>query len=364
MNRKVSLCLTTENDRQLQRKKSIIIGLSLSHGLEITKVTQGPTNADEIKPSDDNPDELTNKNILSNYVGIIEDEQLEKLKETLEEKNLLIPVSDIEYYRDENNKSRDENFIIGKGNYGTVFVGIYKKTTVAIKKFNIPDNFVNDVFYNEIANLLLTRDESVKNVLPIIGVCFEERLIVMPFIYNNLNSYMTSINFNLPTKFAAQISLEIAKAIDSIHSLKPKLIHADLSLSNILYQFSPDHQKFSIYLCDFGLASQDNTIPFNFRQFLSSKMFYFAPEMRTNHPYDHKVDIFALGTVMYELFTGKLLEQGHSQVPPLPKTKLNDIKKKEIRNLIFSCWELRPEKRPSAHHICKQLTQFIKHQHH
>ena len=182
-------------------------------------------------------------------------------------------------------------------------------------------------------------------------------------IYNNLNSYLTSINFNLPTRFAAQISLEIGKAIHSLHSLRPKLIHADLSLANILYQFSPDHQKFSIYLCDFGLSSQENSIPFNFRQFLSSKNFYFAPEMRSNLPYDHKVDIFALGTVMYELFTGKLLEAS-SSLPPLKKTSLNEIKKKEIRNLIASCWERRAEKRPSANHVCKILKNFIRHENH
>ena len=97
MNRKVSLCLTTENDRQLHRKKSIIIGLSVAHGLEITKVTQRlPTNADEIK-SEENIEDF-NKNSLSNYVGIIEDEQMENLKATLAEQNLLIPVSDVDYY--------------------------------------------------------------------------------------------------------------------------------------------------------------------------------------------------------------------------------------------------------------------------
>eukprot|EP00889_Picochlorum_renovo_P005767 jgi/Picre1/32797/NNA_008128.t1 len=64
-----------------------------------------------------------------------------------------------------------------------------------------------------------------------------------------------------------------------------------------------------IKICDFGSAmfSGDNEIT----PYLVSR-FYRSPEVILGLPYDHPMDMWSIGCVMYELFTGQILFKGRS----------------------------------------------------
>jgi len=86
---------------------------------------------------------------------------------------------------------------------------------------------------------------------------------------------------------------------------KSNVLHADIKPDNILVTES----KVVLKLCDFGSAcySHENEIT----PYLASR-FYRAPEIILGIPYDHGLDMWAVGCTIYELYTGKILFPGKS----------------------------------------------------
>lgn len=83
------------------------------------------------------------------------------------------------------------------------------------------------------------------------------------------------------------------------------VLHADIKPDNILV----NDKRTVIKICDFGSAmfSGDNEIT----PYLVSR-FYRSPEVILGLPYDHPMDMWSIGCVMYELFTGQILFKGRS----------------------------------------------------
>ena len=89
------------------------------------------------------------------------------------------------------------------------------------------------------------------------------------------------------------------------HARSCGIIHADLKPDNILV--SSDRSK--AVLADWGSAmfAGDNEIT----PYLVSR-FYRAPEVILGLPYSHALDVWSLGCVLYELYTGRLAFPGRS----------------------------------------------------
>ncbi|KAH7622382.1 putative Serine/threonine-protein kinase PRP4-like protein [Nannochloris sp. 'desiccata'] len=83
------------------------------------------------------------------------------------------------------------------------------------------------------------------------------------------------------------------------------VLHADLKPDNLLV----NDRRTVVKLCDFGSAmfAGDNEIT----PYLVSR-FYRAPEVILGLPYDHPMDIWSVGCVVYELFTGQILFPGRT----------------------------------------------------
>lgn len=83
------------------------------------------------------------------------------------------------------------------------------------------------------------------------------------------------------------------------------VLHADIKPDNILVNES----KLLLKLCDFGSACfiNENEIT----PYLVSR-FYRAPEIIMGCKYDYAIDMWSVGTTIYELYTGKILFPGKS----------------------------------------------------
>jgi len=78
--------------------------------------------------------------------------------------------------------------------------------------------------------------------------------------------------------------------IDYLH--KKKIIHRDLKPENLLLD-----NECNVKLCDFGWSAEE----LNKRSTFCGTIDYMAPEMIKNQPHDHRLDIWCLGVLLYEM---------------------------------------------------------------
>jgi calcium-dependent protein kinase len=102
-------------------------------------------------------------------------------------------------------------------------------------------------------------------------------------------------NFGMPINEVKVLTEQVAKGISYLH--KQDIIHGDIKPSNILI-----NEKDEIKICDFGLSTKTK----NKEKVNGAKgtLNYLAPECI--FPYDEKVDIWALGVLIYFISTGTL----------------------------------------------------------
>jgi serine/threonine protein kinase len=75
------------------------------------------------------------------------------------------------------------------------------------------------------------------------------------------------------------------------------VIHCDMKPENILF----DNDKYSsVKIIDFGASCEDFTSGF----FYVQSRYYRAPEIVIGLPYDHAVDMWSVGCILYEMITG------------------------------------------------------------
>jgi serine/threonine-protein kinase len=116
---------------------------------------------------------------------------------------------------------------------------------------------------------------------------------------------------------ALDIFAQIASALEAAH--EAGIVHRDLKPENIFLKREPDNHDF-VKVLDFGIAKVKN---------LSAKLtrtgmvfgtpHYMSPEQAAGQPVDHRSDIYSLGVIMYQVFTGQLPFDGDSFMDVMTK---------------------------------------------
>lgn len=99
-----------------------------------------------------------------------------------------------------------------------------------------------------------------------------------------------------------RIARDVARVYFYMNSLG--IVHRDLKSHNILVD-----ENFNIKICDFGLARFKADIGKGTMQF-SGTPAYMAPELFQKRQYDDKVDVFAFGTLLWEIFNREVPYDG------------------------------------------------------
>lgn len=104
---------------------------------------------------------------------------------------------------------------------------------------------------------------------------------------------------NLPEKEVRKIAQQLVKSLNYLHS--NRIIHRDLKPQNILFGSNG-----IIKICDFGFArsmSRNTMVLYS----IKGTPLYMAPELINDNSngYNHAVDLWSLGVILYELFVGQ-----------------------------------------------------------
>ncbi|XP_011503208.1 PREDICTED: serine/threonine-protein kinase fused [Ceratosolen solmsi marchali] len=109
---------------------------------------------------------------------------------------------------------------------------------------------------------------------------------------------------------AQVISCDLVSALHYLHS--NRIVHRDMKPQNVLLDTNGVAK-----LCDFGFARL-MSLGTHVLMSIKGTPLYMAPELIDELPYDHNVDLWSLGCIVYELVTG---------VPPFPTSSMRHLVK-------------------------------------
>jgi len=112
----------------------------------------------------------------------------------------------------------------------------------------------------------------------------------------------------IPLPRVKQLIAAILRGLDHAHAAK--LVHRDLKPENVIVEQREDGTEVP-RIVDFGIAAlvdPDDTIggpKLTGTGVVIGTPMYMAPEQAMGEPIDHRIDLFALGVVMYEMLAGQ-----------------------------------------------------------
>ncbi len=243
---------------------------------------------------------------------------------------------------------------LGRGGMAVVYRGrdLLLERDVAIKVLR--EDYSSDANFHErfreeakaAANL------SHPNIVPIYDFGIDEishRLyIVMEFLQGkDLNTIITERG-RLRVEDGVSLGIQACAGIGFAH--RSELVHCDVKPHNFLV--TPDLR---LKVTDFGIARVMSSIhPDEEADVVWGSPQYFSPEQAGGGPPSFASDVYSLGVVLYQMFTGQLpfigktsaeLARLHRRAQPIPPRELNPLIPSELDAVILKVLSKEPSQR-------------------
>ena len=196
---------------------------------------------------------------------------------------------------------------VGRGSMGAVFEAYdpYVGRSVAVKlaladalKDKDSGERFRKMFFNEAHTAGMLRHPNILDIFDA-GVDDDKCYIVMELVAGGLTiKDHCQVQNLLPLSDAANIVFKCAKALDYAH--KQGVIHRDIKPTNILLTPTQDVKIADFSIAHIARSDMSDTMPMGF---VGSPR-YMSPEQIQEDEITHQTDLFSLGIVAYELFTG------------------------------------------------------------
>ncbi len=227
--------------------------------------------------------------------------------------------------------------LLGKGGMGEVYRAhdLILNQTVALK-------FLSPVHISEAAlvrfrnEVRIARQVSHPNVCRVYDLGMVESLHFLSMEYidgEDLASLLRRIG-RLPQDKAIEFTRKICAGLSAAH--ERGVLHRDLKPANIMID-----ARGQVRITDFGLAALAAEIPLS--DLRSGTPAYMSPEQKAGKEVTTRSDLYSLGLVLHEMFTGKARK--NTQSSPSELVKDLDL---TIERLILRCLEEEPKRRPSS----------------
>ena len=143
----------------------------------------------------------------------------------------------------------------------------------------------------------------------------------------------------LPADKAVEIAAQLASGLAAAHD--KGVLHRDLKPANIMID-----ERGQARITDFGLAAAAGTV--ESRDIRSGTPAYMAPEQWAGDEVTEQSDIFSLGLVLYELFTGQRAYDDPTQDTLTPPSSIVSDLDPTVEKLILQCLSQAPARRPQS----------------
>jgi len=229
---------------------------------------------------------------------------------------------------------------------------------VAIKKI-FKDYLINDFLRNQaLQECQLTCSLQHPNIVKAYEWFEDDKEFSLILEYIDKATYFKEkIETNLsPIKNEAKMKSYVNDILEGLVYLHSKnIIHGDIKLENLLLNSNEDQEAGipTVKLCDFGLSRMmDKETGKAFMESPVGSCHYMAPEIKSKSYVDEKIDMWALGIVLYKMsvaykptqIAGYKYDQG-----PVPFRKVDWRRKSaELQDLIAQMLRMDPNERISA----------------
>ena len=250
--------------------------------------------------------------------------------------------------------------LLGRGAMGEVYRADDLKLGTAVALKFLPRALAADPsrYQRFLAEIRLSRQVSHPNVCRVHDIADIDGMPVLSMEYidgEDLASLLKRIG-RLPADKALDIARQIAAGLAAAHNRG--VLHRDLKPANIMLD-----GRGGVRITDFGLAVAVDAGPRE--NDVAGTPAYMAPEQFTGSGASVRSDIYGLGLVLYELYTGRtafsapsldaLIDRKRHDTPALPSTLVTDMDP-AVERVIVSSIASDPQSRPaSVAHVAAAL---------
>ncbi len=301
------------------------------------------------------------KRIKAEQEGINQQQERTKTEESEKEKpKKQYYASFSKTFPDELNKYYSNPEFIGEGGFAYVFKAVSNeyKRLVAIKIPKEMNEKTGELFLKEISiwNFLNHR-----NIIKL----YKANIYPCPYLeieYVNGNS-LENIKKPIGLEKASKLINDLLEGLKEAHS--KNIYHLDLKPDNILLTLNGEPK-----ITDWGLSKIAKHSKYS--AVTGQTIMYSAPELISPEDFgkaDCRTDIFQIGTIFYELVTGKNPFDGDTQSQIITNILMKTPKKpseinpdtKELEGIIMKCIEKKKENRyQNVSELQKDLTEYLK----
>jgi len=237
--------------------------------------------------------------------------------------------------------------VIGEGGMGIVYKVMDNDRIIALK--TIKQEFQKHVLSHPyfVGEAQVAFDVKHENIIEVFEISKSPCYIKMEYIDggHNLQKWMSEMKKNIDPPTVFQLIRDICKGLQYLHD--EKIVHRDIKPSNILLQ--KIESQLVPKIGDFGVSKKMTSDGKLINNQVCGDDRFKAPEMTPGSTIDHKVDVYAIGVISYELLTNKTYSYENKIKTDILEPDQLEVFKRVLHN--------DPETRPEAMEFFQELDQ-------
>jgi len=256
---------------------------------------------------------------------------------------------------------------IGQGAFGSVFKGVWRNTVVAIKTLRQDVTYLTaselEEFRREAKTMMNMRPHA--NVVQLFGVCtrpYSPLAIVVEFLEGGSLVDFLKSGASIDLEMALKMARDTAAGVAHLHA--EGVVHRDLAARNLL--LSSTHREYlHVKVSDFGMSRFTEADEDNVTKCKTGPLKWMPPESLQEQRYSFKSDVWAMGVVLWEIFSRKEPYPGTTPVQVAIQVSTKGVRLRPpaacpapIAALMNDCWALDPKARPTLSEITKRIIDF------